>query len=537
MAPIPGVTPTTRLFGGTMEQDACTVRVPAGYLVGRWRVGHALASGSWSSVYTAAREGPGEAGAPQEAALKFIPTGTLTARQLSHLADMTDREVAVHRHVDHPALIRVLDIIVIDDPAEPALDGVTVLALELAAESAATALDRAHGAGLADAPRIIAEVCGALAYLHGAGWVHGDLKPSNILLMPDGSVRLADFGLAAHIDGTHAYLPPGGTSDYVPPERWAEPVRRRGTAVRQTADMWAIGVAACQLLTGRLPFPGVTARARASAAIAYATGHAALNLPDGLTEPWRRFITDCLAPDHATRQRHDAASMHRRVLEIVAARGAKPRFRTSRRRAVVLTVSLLGVATTTVTLVWALPAGHPAADAGSTPPSRYDRYFRTDADIPPAYYDLIVQAGTMCPENKAVTPVLVAAMLKTESDYDPDLADPAADEYGIARWTPGVLKFYLPAGQRDKIPTPPFPPGMSIPAVGRYLCWMAPKLEEVPGSPEENLAAAYRTSTDVVRNSGGVPRDRPKVVEYIGRLRTSLSRYRPASATPAPAAS
>jgi hypothetical protein len=166
--------------------------------------------------------------------------------------------------------------------------------------------------------------------------------------------------------------------------------------------------------------------------------------------------------------------------------------------------------------------GHPAAV------SMYDHYFRTDSDIPPAYYDLIVQAGTMCPENKAVSPVLVAAMLKAESGFDPGLSDPAADEYGIARWTPGVLKFYLPAGQRDKIPTPPFPPEMSIPAVGRYLCWMAPKLEEIPGSPEENLAAAYRTSTDVVRNAGGVPQNRPKVVLYIARLRTFLSQYRSA---------
>lgn len=523
-----------------MERDTCTVRVPTGYRVGGWCVGKALASGSWSSVYRAARVGAGANGMPREAALKFIATGTLTTRQLSHLADMTSREVAVHRHVEHPGLIRVLDVIVIDDPANPALDGGTVLALELAAGSAAAALDRAGGAGLADAPRIIAETCGALAYLHRAGWVHGDLKPSNILLMPDGSVRLADFGLAAHLDGTHAYLPPGGTSDYVPPERWAEPVRSRGTAVRQTADLWALGVAACQLLTGRLPFPGVTSRARAAAAAGYAGGQAALNLPDVLGEPWRRFIADCLAPDHASRKRYDAATMHRRALEIVGSPGGdRPgslRRALASRRGVVATVGLLGVAGVVLASVWPFPAGHPTAGvAASAAPSGFDRYFRTDAGIPPAYYDLIVQAGTMCPENRAVTPALIAALLKAESDFDPALSDPAGDEYGIARWTPAVLKFYLPAGQRDRIPAPPFPPAVSIPAVGRYLCSMAPSLEEVPGSPEENLAAAYRTSAEVVRRAGGVPGDRPKLTRYIERLRAALSRFRPA--VPYPAAS
>ncbi|MET8154222.1 serine/threonine-protein kinase [Actinoplanes sp. NPDC049668] len=497
-----------------------------------------LASGSWSSVYSAARVDADPGAARQQAALKFIATGTLTSRQLSHLADMTSREVAVSRHVAHPGLIRVLDVMVIDDPANPALDGGTVLALELAAGSAATALEEAKGAGLADAPRIIAEVCAALAHLHRAGWVHGDLKPGNILLMPDGSVRLADFGLAAHVDGTHAYLPPGGTSDYMPPERWAEPVRRRGTPVRQTADLWALGVTACQLLTGRLPFPGVTSRARAAAAAAYASGQAALNLPDVLTEPWRRFIIDCLAPDHATRKRHDAARIHRRAGEIVAAERGVRRV-SAFRRGIAVAAGLLAVTGVAVAAAWQLPlTGKPAGAAASAPPTGYERHFRTDADIPPAYYALIVRAGTTCPENHAVTPWLVAAMLKAESDFDPDLSDPAADEYGIARWTPGVLKFYMPAGQRDKVPTPPFPPEMSIPAVGRYLCSMTSALEEVPGSPEENLAAAYRTSTDVVRLAGGVPKDRPKLTRYIERLRTFLSRYRPAAAgTPFPSAS
>ncbi|AKZ53179.1 putative serine-threonine kinase [Streptomyces ambofaciens ATCC 23877] len=69
-------------------------------------------------------------------------------------------------------------------------------------------------------------------------------------------------------------------------------------------------------------------------------------------------------------------------------------------------------------------------------------------------------AGTACAAPQ-VSPALVAAMLKTESDFDPHLSDPAADEYGIARWTSRVLRYYLPPGRQDRGPRPPLDAGTS----------------------------------------------------------------------------
>ncbi|MEU7875739.1 serine/threonine-protein kinase [Dactylosporangium sp. NPDC049140] len=504
-----------------MTEAPRTVRVPDGYRVGSWRVTRALASGNWSTVYAAVRD------TGEEAALKFIPTGTLTARRLSHLADMAGRELAAHRRLSHPNLIKVLDSLVVDDPAQPVLDGATVIALELAEGSAATALAATDG-GLPDAGRLIAEVCAGLAYLHEAGWVHGDLKPSNILLMADGSVRLADFGLAAELDGTHAYLPPGGTADYVPPERWAEGLRAGGVAVRQTSDIWALGVTACQLLTGRLPFAGVTSRARTAAACQFAEGRAELTLPDGLTPRWRAFIVDCLAPDHHARLRHTAESLRQRAC-VAAEKAGAPAGRLRRPFGV---LAMAGVAAVTVASSVAYASLEQAAGtadpAASTSPTAagYERYFRTDADIPRQYYDLIIEAGTKCPSEPAVTPYLVAAILKAESNFDPDLSDPAKNEYGIARWTPNVLQYYLPTAQREAEPKPPFPPEMSIPPMGDYLCRFAPLLHDVPGDPMINLVAAWRTSEAKVHEAGGVP-DRPALREYMPRLRAALDAYRP----------
>ncbi|MEU6314801.1 hypothetical protein [Streptomyces sp. NPDC047014] len=145
------------------------------------------------------------------------------------------------------------------------------------------------------------------------------------------------------------------------------------------------------------------------------------------------------------------------------------------------------------------------------------------ADIPRQYRATIVEAGTMCPVPQ-ITPALVAAVLKVESGFDPHLHDPANDEYGIARWTPRVLRYYLPEDRQGSVPAPPLDARDSILALGRMLCTLAPQLEGVAGDPVLNLAGAYRTATFVIQKENGVPsRLRP----YTSEVRLHLMAYAP----------
>ncbi|EYT84412.1 hypothetical protein CF54_01750 [Streptomyces sp. Tu 6176] len=118
-------------------------------------------------------------------------------------------------------------------------------------------------------------------------------------------------------------------------------------------------------------------------------------------------------------------------------------------------------------------------------------------------------------------------MLKAESDFDPNLSDPAKDEYGIARWTPRVLRWWIrPDGRPEAtVPRPPFPARVSIPAMGRYLCFIAPNLAPgLPGDRRVLIAAAYRTSFRKVNDAGGVP---PKYRDYCARVAHYLKEYTP----------
>ncbi|MFC7818768.1 MULTISPECIES: protein kinase domain-containing protein [unclassified Streptomyces] len=520
--------------------EAYAVPVPKGYRVGDWEVRAPIATGAFGSVYEARRVGDDRAGLPRTAALKFLPTGTGTPRQLTHLRELVEREVELHRRLRRPRLVRMYETLVVDDPARPGLDGATVLVLEKAEGSLSALLSAAPRP--AGAAALVAGICEGLHQLHRAGWVHGDLKPANVLLMKDGSVRLADFNMAAELEGTHAYTPAFSTPDYTPPELlWSE-IGERGRRIRPSADVWAFGVLAHLVLTGSFPLPGGTPAARRDAAAAYARGTEELRLSPELPEAWREVVRACLTRTHAERIGTDALA--RRVAAAAGTgtvtgtvRSFLPRRARSRRAvlaaaAATATVAALGYGITV--LVDGDDGGGPGQGVpgagGSATNVSAASYgageLRTDKGVPAAYRLLIVETAHDC-DRKEVSPPLIAAILKVESDFDPDLSDPARDEYGIARWTPKVLRWWMneDGTPGESVPEPPFPPAESIPAMGRYLCWITPRLDAgLPGDRRVLIAVAYRTSYDKVNDAAGVP---PKYRDYADRVAHHLKEYTP----------
>ncbi len=346
-----------------------TVAVPSGYRVGDWEVREPLASGAFGSVYAARA-----VDRSREAALKFLPTGTRTPRQLRHLQELTHRELELHRKLRRPRLIGMYETLTVDDPRRPALDGATVLVLERAEGSLDTLLARSPGP-LPSGPALLAQICEGLAQLHHAGWVHGDLKPGNVLLMADDTVRLGDFNLASEMEGTHAYSPAFSTPDYTPPELlWSE-ISDRGRRIRPTADIWAFGIVAHLVLTGTLPIPGGGPTARREALLRYASGSDELRLSPQLPEAWRPIVTDCLTRTHEERAAHGTQSLLRRVEEAAGTGHSPrlPRLRRSSRRRPALTVAAV------IAVTAALTAGTVAVvvDAfGGTASAGYERCSR-----------------------------------------------------------------------------------------------------------------------------------------------------------------
>ncbi|MGO8786300.1 MAG: serine/threonine-protein kinase [Terriglobia bacterium] len=111
----------------------------------------------------------------------------------------------------------------------------------------------------------VAQISGALAFAHRQGVIHGDLKGSNIIVTPEGNIKLLDFGLGRRIprggmgEVTSSCLPlaePGATAGTLP---YLAPEVLRGGPTSRQSDVWALGVLLYQMATGELPFRGATA--------------------------------------------------------------------------------------------------------------------------------------------------------------------------------------------------------------------------------------------------------------------------------------
>jgi serine/threonine protein kinase len=144
----------------------------------------------------------------------------------------------------HPNIISVLDY-GFDANGDPYF----TMDLE---ENARTIIDAARGRPLAIQTELIAQALRALVYLHRHGIIHRDLKPENLVVVRD-QVKLLDFGLSAHRtlvaddDGTAV-----GTPAYMAPEVML------GGAASERSDLYALGLIAYELLTGRYPFDDST---------------------------------------------------------------------------------------------------------------------------------------------------------------------------------------------------------------------------------------------------------------------------------------
>jgi eukaryotic-like serine/threonine-protein kinase len=227
--------------------------LPAGTEVNGFRLVRHVDSGGYGSVWLAESiHGP-----VRRYALKFSRHAPGAPRAADERAE---REVRLLLQVAHPNVVRVLAHGRYPDPQT----GLRYLVMDWVEGATLLMWTRRHNPPLRDLVRLSQKLAQAIQAMHGAGVVHRDLKPDNVLVREvDGEPFVGDLGAGDAAGGltlTQPGLPPG-TPAFRSPEAWAFARRARGAPyVFQPADDWyALGVTLYVLLAEVLPFPELLA--------------------------------------------------------------------------------------------------------------------------------------------------------------------------------------------------------------------------------------------------------------------------------------
>ncbi len=214
-----------------------TDRRPRPESIGRYRIIGELDSGGQASVYRAVHPT-----LPRDLAIKI-------AHEPSEIdSSLLRGDAEILCELDHPNLVRVHDLDIHDGRPFVVMEFVRGRNLHQVAEQLPPTPSQAAA--------WVAEVARALAYVHGRGVVHQDIKPKNIMLDESGRPRLIDFGMARwrHAWSGNRAGPSGGTLAFMAPEQARGEAKRVGEA----SDIFGLGGVLYFLLTGKTPFGGGT---------------------------------------------------------------------------------------------------------------------------------------------------------------------------------------------------------------------------------------------------------------------------------------
>lgn len=209
--------------------------------ISKYKLTSELGKGSMGVVY----EGVPDDGGQPVAVKLFYPDTKLTKEEIATLLERFEREGQSLSQMNHPNVVRVLEV--------GSQDDIEFIIMEkLQGYNLKELLEMGSRFTLAQTFEIMLQLLAGLAACHRHGIVHRDVKPANVVQSPDGLLKLTDFGIARII--TDQTLSRAGTVVGTP--NYMSPEQIKGDSVDPRSDIFSAGVLLYELVTGKKPFDG-----------------------------------------------------------------------------------------------------------------------------------------------------------------------------------------------------------------------------------------------------------------------------------------
>ena len=234
----PAVTPLSRV----LAEAGAEVQEPMPTQIGPYAVQKLIGSGGMGAVYLAYRA---DRSYDKLVAIKVIHRGMESDRIIQRFR----RERQIIASLDHPNIARLLD-------GGATADGRPYIVMEYVEGMPITHWCDLKRHSTEMRLKIFLQVCDAIQYAHQNLVIHRDIKPGNILVRPDNSVKLLDFGIAKLLtaDGTAAPAEKTATSMRLMTPQYASPEQIKGDNITTASDVYLLGIVLYELLTGRRPY-------------------------------------------------------------------------------------------------------------------------------------------------------------------------------------------------------------------------------------------------------------------------------------------
>lgn len=213
-------------------------------LAGRYRVDELIGQGGMAKVYRGYDLTLG-----RDVAIKILDADL--ARDTAFRTRFRLEAQAASR-MSHPSIVRVYDAG--DSASDPSSDDPPYIVMELVQGRLLKQIIAEGPVPLDDAVRYVDGILEALDYSHRAGVVHRDIKPGNVMVLPNGKVKVMDFGIARAVSDSSSTV--AQTTQIIGTAAYFSPEQAKGEPVDARADLYSTGVVLYELLTGRQPFRG-----------------------------------------------------------------------------------------------------------------------------------------------------------------------------------------------------------------------------------------------------------------------------------------